>query len=197
MGKRVVNGMLGLLAASLLTGCASSFQGGKLDRVKGFPPVASRKSVKVDLIFTGKLNGKPWTAMDKHNTVYLKQQCVQHMKDSKMFGLVSPGLKNPDLLLSVALINEKEESSGRQLLTALTLYIFPYKSTDTFRMLAIVRDPRTGASQRIMLEEEVSHWQQLLLIPLSPFKRPTGAIDNCTERLFDNLCLEIQKSGLL
>jgi hypothetical protein len=181
----------------MLSGCATSFQGNNLSSVKKFPAVQSAKSISVDLAFTGKLNGEPWTAKNTHNTAYLKKNCIEHLNDSGMFGDVAPELKNPDLTLQVAIINEKISSKSRQLLTAWTLFIYPYKSSDNFRLLAVLENPKTGRKEKIQLEDDVTHYQQLLMAPLALFKPYGSSLEKCKSRLFDNLCLEIEKTGML
>ena len=183
--------------ATLLSGCATSFQGNTLSAVEHFPDTQPKKSVAVNLLFTGKLNGEAWKENDRHNTVYLEELCVDRLNKSGLFSIATAQQKTADLNLQVAMINEKKTSSGRQVLTAVTLFIIPYKSTDTFRLLAVVKDATTGEKKTIELEQRVSHWQQLFLAPFSLFKNPTNQMEECRNRLFDNLCLEIYNSGLL
>lgn len=186
-----------LILGVTLSGCATSFQQNSLAAVDSFPEVSSEKSIAVDLAFSGKLNGKPWIAENTHNTAYLKNRCIEQLNDSGMFGVVSPNLGATDLTLHVAIINEKNTDSSSELLTALTLFIVPYKSTDTFRLLALVKEPKTGRQKRIELEERVSHYQQILMAPFALFKSQDNELEKCRTRLLDTLCLEIQKSGFL
>ena len=186
-----------LLSALFLMGCATSFQQNNLASVDAFPKVNTSKSIAVDLAFSGKLNGKPWTDNDVHNTAFLKQTCIKHMNDSGMFGTVSGGRKSSDLNLQVAIINEKIANPNEQFWTGLTLFIIPYKSIDTFRLGAVVTNNKTGQQKKFRFEESVSYYQQLFLAPLSLFKSHDKGLEQCRERLFDNLCMEIQKSGML
>jgi len=180
-----------------LTGCATSFQSNTLSKVEHFPKINSAKSISVDLAFSGRLNGASWKANDQHNTIYLKNLCMEHLNESGMFGLVSSKSKTTDLKLQVAVINERTADPNRQLLTAVTLFIVPYKTTDTFRLLAVVSDPATGKKKRIELKESVSYYQQLLMAPFSLFSSYDAGLEECKNRLFDHLCLEIYNSGLL
>jgi hypothetical protein len=188
---------LTLTLAALLSGCATSFHSGELKSVDEFPKTIFRRSLNVEMIFSGTLNGEPWTENDAHNQQYLKALCMETMKTSGLFGRVSTGSRDADLMVSVAIINDKKASSTRQALTGLTLFIMPYSSTDEFKMLAIVRNTKTGAAHKILLEDRVTHWQQLLLIPFSPFSPPGRSTAKMRERLFENLCLEIYNSGAL
>ena len=188
---------LAMAAMLTLTGCATSIQGNNLSSIETFPEVFPRKSVSVDLAFTGKLNGEPWTANDAHNTEFLKDLCIVRMQESGMFRVANSKRVPLDLEIKVAIIHEKTARTNRQVLTALTLFIVPYKSTDTFQLLALVKDPATGARKKIQLEETVSHWQQIFMVPFSLFNRPDNELEKCRNRLIDNLCLEIYNSGLM
>ena len=142
-----------VLLAACLSGCATSMQGNNLSAIKSFPEVYPRKSVSLDLAFTGKLNGKPWTVNDAHNTEYLKNLCIIHLQESDMFRVVISRRVPLDLEIKVAIINEKTTNSNRQILTALTLFIVPYKSTDTFQLLAEILPRHHGGDlqQRVVL----------------------------------------------
>ena len=195
--KRWIQGVLPLIMGVALTGCATSFISGDLPAVKRFPDRHPVKSIYVDVAFSGKLNGKPWTSNDAYNTKYLQQQCEKRLKESGMFGFVSSELKSTDLVLHVAIINEKRQNPTAQTLSGFTLFIVPYKSSDDFRLLAAVKNPRTGEEKTINLNTTVSHWQSLFLIPFSPFNRPSTKLETATDRLIDNLVMELHRSGMV
>lgn len=182
---------------ALITGCASSFKTGELEHVSSYPTVLNKKTVFVDLAFSGKLNGEPWTHNDQQNQAYLKEQLIRELEDSGMFSLVSDGLKTTDIQIYSAVINEKEKSSSNMTISALTLFLYPNTETDTFRLLANVTNTRTGRKVTIKLEDGVVRRQQLLLGLLAPFKSHSDELEKCTERLLENLILEIHKAGLV
>ena len=185
------------LGLFLLTGCASSFKAGELEHVLNYPTVLNKRTAFVDLAFSGKLNGEPWTQNNRQNQAYLEEQLIRKLEDSGMFSLVSDGLKTTDLQIYVAIINEKEKSSSNMTLSALTLFLYPNTETDTFRLLAKVTNTRTGKKVTIQLEDGVKQRQQLLLGLLAPFKSHSAELEKCTERLMENLLLEIHKAGLV
>jgi len=185
------------LFLATLPGCTSTFQGNQLDPVAGYPSVQHRKTIYANLVFAGKLNGEPWPKNDARNQAYLEQRCLDLLRACDMFSFVSGDLKHTDLLLNIAVINEKETSGSRQTLSALTLFLVPYRSTDTFRMLAVVKDPGTGKETRFTLQDSVNHRQHLFLVPFFPFKGSGDEIEKCTDRMLETLCLEIHRAGLV
>lgn len=198
MKTRIITWLITLPAiAFLLTGCTTSFPGKNLEPVAGFPEVTAPKSIYVDLAFTGELNGEPWTLADEHNTTFLKERCISHLQASNMFGEIVTSQKNADLILYAALVNSREANPTRKLWSNLTLTIFPFKSTDTFHLQAVIKNVASGERKTIKLKEDITYWQELLFTPLALFKSSNNAMDDCRTRLFDNLCLEIHKSGLI
>jgi len=197
MEKRNFIHLIACIGLCLLTGCASSFQAGNLKPVKHYPKMAEKKTIYLDVAFSGKLNGKPWPKNDAYNQGYLKNRCMKELEECGMFSFVSGDLKSTDLRLYVAVINEKETPSPtRQTISALSLFLIPNTSKDSFRMMAVLKDS-TGKEQKIQLADGVNHRQQLLLGLLAPFKGSGNELEKCTDRLVENLCLEIHRSGLL
>ncbi|WP_372799122.1 hypothetical protein [Pontiella sp.] len=197
MNRRYLPALLPVIGISLLTGCASSFQSGSLEPVSGYPEVFRKKTVFVDLAYAGKLNGEPWTKHDKRNQAYLEERLIREIEDSGMFSLVSDGLKTTDIQIYAAVINDKEKSSSNMTRSALTLFLYPNTETDHFRLMANVVDRTTGRKETIRLEHRVVRRQQLLLGLLAPFKSHAAELEDCTDRLMENLVLEIHKAGLL
>jgi hypothetical protein len=195
--KQWITHLAAVLLFGILTGCASSFQANGFDAVSEYPTVRQKKTIYVDLAFTGKLNGEPWKKNDAKNQAYLKQRCLDHLESSGMYSFVSGDLRSTDLRLYVAVINEKKTSTARQTLSALTLFLVPYTETDSFRMMAVLKEPATGKEKRFSLEGGVNHRQHLLLGLLAPFKKSGNEIQKCTDRMLENLCVEIHRTGLV
>ncbi len=182
---------------AILSGCTSTFQGNELDSVSDYPSVQHRKTIYANLAFAGKLNGEPWAQNDAGNQAYLEQRCLDHLEACGMFSFVSSDLDATDLRLNVAVINDKETSKARQTLSVLTLFLAPYRSTDSFRMLAIVKEPATGKETRFIIQDSVNHRQHLLLVPFFPFKRSGNEIGKCTDRMLENICMGIHRAGMV
>ena len=186
-----------LLGLVLLSGCASSFQSGDLRNVDDYPDVLTRKSIYVDLVFSGKLNGESWPEHDLENQEYIKGRLIEELDESGMFSTVSDGLKSTELQLHVAVINEKEKSSSNMTLSALTLFLYPNTEKDTFRLMASVKDPDTGKKETISLAGGVKRRQQLFLGLMAPFKPHSKELEKSIDRLVENLVLEIRRTGMV
>ena len=150
----------------------------------------------VDLAYSGLFNGDPWPETNEQNQAFLKNRCMQTLKDSGMFTIVSDK-GAADLMLSVAVINDKVVDSSKQLRSILTLYLIPYKTTDSFRSLAVLKQTSTGKEVKFSFKDGVTHRQALLLAPLAPFKATGRALEQCTDRIFENLCLKIHGTGFI
>ncbi|MDZ8118928.1 hypothetical protein [Pontiella agarivorans] len=186
-----------ILCAGLLCGCASSYHEGELSDISSFPTVRAKKSVYVDLAFSGRVNGEPWPQTDANNQAFLADTLIRSLEESGMFSRISTRDRNTDLQLLVAVINDKTMSSSDATLAALTLFLYPNTETDTFRLLASVKDSATGESHRIQLQDGVIRRQQLLLGLLAPFKPHGAELEKSTDRLMNNLVLDIHKAGLV
>ncbi|MEN8255118.1 MAG: hypothetical protein ABFR33_06570 [Verrucomicrobiota bacterium] len=192
MMKKQTTNLLLVLLAGILSGCAS-FQGNQLDRVSDYPSVRRKKSIHATLVFKGKLNGEPWPQNDARNQAYLKQRYLEHLESCGMFSVVPGDPDTTDFKLHIALVNEKETGAIRQTLSTLTLFLIPYTSTDTFRMLAVLEEPATGKKKKIWLTQTVNHRQQLFLLPFAPFKSSDSEIKKAVDRLLENLFMEIHR----
>ncbi|WP_372845595.1 hypothetical protein [Pontiella sp.] len=186
-----------MLVVAALSGCASSFNTGWLDPVEEYPAVAMKKTVYVDLAYSGKLDGTAWPRNDIQNQAFLKQRCLEHLTESGLFSFASGDLDTTDLRLYVAIINDKQTDLKKQTLCALTLFLVPYTATDSFRLMAVLKDARTGEETKLTLKDGVKHRQSLFLAPLAPFNSSDDALEACTDRLLQNLCQEIHRSGFV
>ena len=82
-------------------------------------------------------------------------------------------------------------------ISALTLFLYPNTETDTFRLMASVKDTYTGRRETIQLTDGVKRRQQLLLGLMAPFKTHSGELDKSIDRLVENLVLEIRQAGMV
>jgi hypothetical protein len=193
--KKMILQFSALAALILLSGCATSFQTDKLAEISDFPPVLQKQSVYLDLAYAGKLNGEPWTETDKQNQSYLRQRCIQKLEETGLFSVISDTEENTDLQLYVAIIDNKVTDKSNMTLSALTLFLVPYTTTDNFRMLSIIKQASTGEQVKVSFSCGVDHRQALWLAPLAPFNTSKRAIEISTDSILENLCMEIYKTG--
>lgn len=186
---------MGILMLAI-SGCAA-FQGNNLSAVTSFPITPVKKSLEIDLTFSASLNGNPITMGIDKGRKKLVDRCINRLQKSGLFGSVSENLSNPDLKLQVNVMDVGEVNIMLSMLTGFSLYIIPSSARDTYRLSAILTDTETFKKTEIKLEDSVTQWQQILLLPLMPFKFTIAELGKCQNKLFDNLALEIQKSGML
>ena len=127
----------------------------------------------------------------------LEKKCVKRFSKSRLFSSVSLGSGQGDLIAEINIIDDGSCNMGMAFLTGLTLYIVPSSATDTYKLTAEITKQNTGEMKISKLEDSVTQWQEILLLPLMPFKFTpvvTGSVQNT---LFDNLALQIAESGIL
>jgi len=193
----MMNRALALTATfAWLTGCAA-FQGGNLTAVKSYPAAKAKKSMDLDFKASVEINGYPAAGDVTALQQRWAKKCVERLRKSGYFTEVGETVSTPDLKLNVVMCDNGEANMGLAFLTGLTLYIIPSTAKDTFSVKAILTDTKTGKARQIDLEASVILWQEILLLPLAPFKTSSSQMSKCQNKIFDNLALEIQKSGAL
>jgi hypothetical protein len=195
--KYLIQTLATIMLMPVLSGCVASFQGDRLDPVSSYPTVKQQKSLFIKMAYSGKLNGEWWTKNDERNGAYLKKQCIDRLESSDFFSIVSDDLYTTDLQLYVAIVNKKKTSKARHAFSALTLFLIPYNSTDTFSLMAILKEPYTGKKVTIKLTDHVTHRQHLFMAPFTSFKSSGSEISTCTGRMLENLCIELHRTGML
>ena len=179
------------LCLSLFTGCAT-FEGQLLSPVKEFPTpsVEERPSVAVDLNFRQYLNGAPITLFTKSVESSLEKKCVKRLKGSGLYSRVGTDITNPDLSIHIDMADEGQGSMGMAFLTGLTFYLVPSFTTDTYKLKAEVTNRHTDEKMIVELEEFITQWQQIFLLPLLPFKMLPVVNSRVQNTIFDHLAIE-------
>jgi hypothetical protein len=192
---RIVFGSALMVAMVGGSGCAS-FQGNRLNSVVSFPQVGVKKSVNVEFDLVCIMNGATLGISDAAKEKFANN-CISRMKASNLFGEISKTVSNPDLKLEIMMEDEGAGSMGMAMLTGLTLYVIPSKVTETYRVSATLRDSKSNKKAEIKLEDSFTQWQQILLLPLLPFKSTIAEAAKCQNKVFDNLAVEVHKTGML
>lgn len=188
---------LSLILCTSITGCAS-FKGEMLSPVQQFPkPQGEKTSIAVNLKFQQMLNDKPISVMTESGRKALEKKCVKRFLRSGLFSAVGTDLQDANLIADISVIDDGQANMGMAFLTGLTLYIVPSSATDTYKLTANITDQKTGKIETIQLEDSVTQWQEILLLPLMPFKFTPVVAGGVQNTLFDNLALKIAESGIL
>jgi hypothetical protein len=192
MMRRIVTVAAILATGLLMTGCAS-FEGKLLAPIQQFPSVAQpeRPSVNIDLKFRQYVNGAPVYFMTKTAEGALEKKCTKRFVKSALYSQVGTDLKDADIDLVVNLKDDGHASMGMAFLTGLSLYIIPSFATDTFKLQADITDRRDKSKRSVELEDFVTQYQQILLLPLLPFKMTPMVAGKVQNTLFDNLALQV------
>ena len=193
---------MGLLLLSILwvgasLGCAA-FAGKQLPKVKTFPAISGTKpTVQVQLRFKQYMNGKPISFGAKMAEKGMQNKIVQVFKKSGVFTNAAADLRNPDLDVKVDLTDEGEANMGMAFLTGLTLFIIPSKAVDTYKLCATVMDASGKQVGSYQLQDSVTQWQQILLLPLLPFKMTPIVASGVQTNLFRNLIAKMIKDKVI
>ena len=101
---------------------------------------------------------------------------------------------NSDYTLDVQWENYGEMNQFLSVLTGLTFYIVPSSSKDTNIVTAKLINNKTKKEQTVMLQDGVTMWQEILLLPLVFFKNPFVEINDVQNDLIDNLIIWTHKN---
>ncbi len=188
-GKHSIYGLA--FSLLVLNGCAS-FQGNQLQPVKMFPHTTVKKTVDVDFTYhTAGLVGPDWAGLR------CEEACIYRMKKSGLFGPISTERKDPDLQIFITLNEIHELDYGCLEWSLLSLFILPTGWSTDFDMKAVVRDTHSGQQSTILLNDRRTGFMSLFMIPVMPFRFPLRVEYKFQNRFFDNLCIEIYKTGIL
>jgi len=127
----------------------------------------------------------------------LEKKCVKRFSKSGLFDSVSTASDHTDLTANISIIDDGACNMGMAFLTGLTFYIIPSSATDTYKLTAEITKEKTGETKTFQLEDSVTQWQEILLLPLMPFKFTPVVASSVQNTLFDNLALQVAESGLL
>lgn len=170
---------------SLLSGCAS-FQGNNLHPVKSFPKTMVKKTVYVDLTYLG----RPTLSGNEREKKRYENTCIKRMTKSGLFGSTSTEQIDSDIDVVITIRQDfTQDPPGNPFVTSSEKY--------TCNLKAIVTDTRSGQKSIIQLEDSIQTYISPFCLPLTPFYYPSYVKHKLNNTLFDNLCFEIYKTGML
>lgn len=186
-----------VLTAIFLTACAG-FKGKELDYVsqKDIPQSQNKPSLQVAFKFEQFVNGSKTQIFRESAESSLHTEFMSIAENSGNFSQVSEDLESPDLRLDINLKDEGRANMGMAVLTGLSLYTIPSFATDNYILTANIEN-QSGKKWTITLEDYVTQWQHILLVPVMPFKLTPVVADDVQDNMFRTLILRMQKEGIV
>ena len=171
----------------LLCGCAG-FREGKVNSVKIFPQPEKKPSINITLDFKVEMNGNTITNQATENKI--KSKVVERFNASGLFSNVAMDSSGQDYSLRIEYKDIGDTNMALAMLTGITLYIFPSYSKDTNVITAKLINNQNSKQTEIVLNDSMTMWQEILLLPVMPFKHPMSEAISMQEDLIDNLALQ-------
>lgn len=183
---------MAMIVVFFLSGCAA-FSGNVLPKVSSFPVVSEKPSASVNLSFRQYVNDQPINILVKTTETNLQKKIVERFEKSGMYSSVAQSNPNSDITVDVEMKDDGRGSMGMAVLTGLSLYIIPSSSTDTWKVSTKVKNNRNGSEDTIELEDFVTQWQQILLLPLLPFCLTPVVSDGVINNIMDTLAIRVHE----
>lgn len=174
-----------------LSGCAG-FRDGGVSVINNFPSQQKRTNLALNISHAMILNGNRMT--NENVRVKLTEKFMERFKKSGVFSNIDTDPYNSDYTLDVQWENYGEMNQFLSVLTGLTFYIVPSSSKDTNIITAKLINNKTKKEETVMLQDGVTMWQEILLLPLVFFKNPFVEINDMQNDLIDNLIIWTHKN---
>lgn len=179
----------------ILSGCAG-FKGKQLDPVNTFPEARVKPSVQTSFELKQSVNDGPTTLFPETAEEFRHIRLIRTFRKTELFQEVGTNLNEPDLSVSVKLETRAHINYFSTFLTGLTLYLIPSQVTDEFQLQAEVQN-REGRVWTIHLEDHVTLWQHITLLPVMPFKTVPGAMIEVQENMYRHLIQEMLQRNII
>lgn len=191
--------ILRTVTAALILQCSGCivYRGAKLSAVTQFPPVASKKSVGVDFTYSSSINGRAKLVGLEAAEKEMAGKCIRRLEKSGLFGEISTSVVDPDLRLQINMEDVGEGSSFWMRMSGFTLCLIPCRAKDTFKISATLIDVKNNRRREVKIEEDLTMWVNIIFLPLVPFNQIDSKTEHSINMCFDNLALEIEKTGML
>ena len=148
------------------------------------------------------MNGQPLNFAVKAGESRLQDKIIERFVRSGMFSAVSVSNPNSDLSVTVEMKDDGSGSLVMAFITGLTFFIVPSSATDCYKVTAKVRNNKSGVEKTFEVEDFVTTWQEILLLPFLPFNfAPVVAndvlnnvMDTVAVKVHDAACIEMSKA---
>jgi len=184
-----------LILAINLTGCAT-FSGDMLPQVEEFPITNEKPSINISLSFQQYLNGATVNQFTNQTEIDLMERTIKRFNKSGMYSSVSNTNSEADISVNFDVTDEGTASIGMAFLTGLTLYVIPSSATDLFKVTAKVTNNKTLGEGVIQVEDSITMWQQLFLLPLLPFNLLPVVSGDVQDNIIDTLAIKVHELAL-
>jgi hypothetical protein len=187
--------LVSLLLVLALSSCAG-FKGKRLDPVDSLPEPQNRPSVQARLELEQFVNDGPTTLFPESAEHFRRMALVRTFRKTEVFSAVGTDLNNPDITVDVRMQTRAHINYFSTFLTGLTLYLVPSQVTDEFDVRARVTN-QNGQQWTITLEDHVTLWQHISLLPLMPFKTVPEAMIEVHENMYRHLVKEMLERDII
>ncbi len=106
----------------------------------------------------------------------IKELILKAYEESDLFKLVPKG--KATYIAEINLTQKGIGSMNQAILTGLTLFLYPSKSTDEFTITTIFKNQKNEVQAEFTKSDTVIMWKQLFLIFALPFKYPYKELKN-------------------
>ncbi len=175
------------IVMAFLCSCAG-FREGKVSSINTFPQPDKKPSLNISLDFIVNMNGNTITNQATENNI--KAKVIERFKASGLFSNVTLDSSGQEYSLNIKYEDRGDMNVFLSVLTGATLYIFPSYSKDTNIITAQLVNNKNKHKTEIVLNDSMTMWQQILLLPLTPFKHPLAEAVSMQNDLIDNLALQ-------
>ena len=179
--------LLCFVVVAFLCGCAG-FREGNISSINTFPQPDKKPSINITLDFIMNMNGNTVTNQAVENKI--KSKIVERFNASGLFSNVTLDSSGQEYSLNIKYEDRGDTNLFLAALTGATFYIFPSYSKDTNVITAQLINNKNKHQAEIVLNDSMTMWQQILLLPLTPFKYPLAEAVSMQNDLIDNLALQ-------
>ena len=177
-----------------LVGCAA-FPGKQISKAGPFPAVSKKSSIGISLAFKQVLNGQKSTVMAQVAEARMQKIVLERFSKSGLYSSVTPSTGNADIELEIELTDEGEANLTMAFITGLTLYVVPSSAKDTFKLSAKAKFIKGHSGKSFELKDSVTMHQQIVLVPIMPFRLLPVVTNGVINNLFDTLALQVYQSS--
>jgi len=185
-----------MLLATVVNGCAS-FRGDQLGDIKGWPPSATQKK-SISYVVTGKvsMNGNVADAQPPMLKAWSKS-LQKAYADATLFSTVKEGFSETDLRAEVEILDKGEGSMVLAFIAGYSLGIIPAYASDEFIVRTTFKDSEGKVLGQVSKQEDISHWIQILLLPVMPFAWPNTVAEKTLYDIHRATLVEAHQKGMI